>query len=152
MVWCVLMEALLQIAFIALRPAGCGGGAVASQAFAPFCNSGGGGKWKCQKIEDNVPNTVEPQYPAPPKITNLIHLLYFLDRLCGLVVRVPGYRSRGRVRFPALPDFLRSSGSETGSTQPREYKPREYKWSRKWPRKPRLRADHTTPSMRKSLH
>jgi hypothetical protein len=27
---------------------------------------------------------------------------------------------RTRVRFPALPDFLRSSGSETGSTQPRE--------------------------------
>jgi hypothetical protein len=27
---------------------------------------------------------------------------------------------RSRVRFPALPDFLRSSGSETGSTQPRE--------------------------------
>jgi hypothetical protein len=26
-----------------------------------------------------------------------------------------------RVRFPVLPDFLRSSGSETGSTQPREY-------------------------------
>jgi hypothetical protein len=25
------------------------------------------------------------------------------------------------VRFPALPDFLRSSGSGTGSTQPREY-------------------------------
>jgi hypothetical protein len=24
------------------------------------------------------------------------------------------------VRFPALPDFLRSSGSGTGSTQPRE--------------------------------
>jgi hypothetical protein len=34
-----------------------------------------------------------------------------IDRLCGLVVRV---------RFPALPDFLRSSGSGTGSTQPRE--------------------------------
>jgi hypothetical protein len=28
-------------------------------------------------------------------------------------------RSRGR--FPALPDFLRSSESGTGSTQPREY-------------------------------
>jgi hypothetical protein len=28
---------------------------------------------------------------------------------------------RPRVRFPELPDFLRSSGSETGSTQPREY-------------------------------
>jgi hypothetical protein len=27
---------------------------------------------------------------------------------------------RSRVRFPALPDFLRSSGSGTGSTQPRE--------------------------------
>jgi hypothetical protein len=26
-----------------------------------------------------------------------------------------------RVQFPALPDFLRSSGSGTGSTQPREY-------------------------------
>jgi hypothetical protein len=27
---------------------------------------------------------------------------------------------RSRVRFPALPDFLRNSGSGTGSTQPRE--------------------------------
>ena len=27
---------------------------------------------------------------------------------------------RSRVRFPALPDFLRSGGSGTGSTQPRE--------------------------------
>jgi hypothetical protein len=27
---------------------------------------------------------------------------------------------RSQVRFPALPDFLRSSGSWTGSTQPRE--------------------------------
>jgi hypothetical protein len=26
-----------------------------------------------------------------------------------------------RVRFPAFTDFLRSSGSGTGSTQPREY-------------------------------
>jgi hypothetical protein len=25
------------------------------------------------------------------------------------------------LQFPALPDFLRSSGSGTGSTQPREY-------------------------------
>jgi hypothetical protein len=43
------------------------------------------------------------------------------DRLYGLVVRVPGYKSRvpgsmpGTIRF-----FLRSSGSGTGSTQPRE--------------------------------
>jgi hypothetical protein len=27
---------------------------------------------------------------------------------------------RSRVRFPALPDFLRNRGSRTGSTQPRE--------------------------------
>jgi hypothetical protein len=26
-----------------------------------------------------------------------------------------------RARFPALPDFLRSSASGTGSTRPREY-------------------------------
>jgi hypothetical protein len=31
-------------------------------------------------------------------------------RLCGLVVRVPGYRSG----FPVLPDFPRSSGLERG--------------------------------------
>jgi hypothetical protein len=29
---------------------------------------------------------------------------------------------RSQVRFPVLPDFLRSSGSGTGSTQPREDK------------------------------
>jgi hypothetical protein len=29
--------------------------------------------------------------------------------------------SEVRVRFPAQPDFVRSSGSRTGSTQPREY-------------------------------
>jgi hypothetical protein len=44
---------------------------------------------------------------------------FILDRLCGLVVRVPGYRSRG-IRFDS--DSLRSSGSGTGSTQPREDK------------------------------
>ena len=33
---------------------------------------------------------------------------------------------RSRVRFPALPDFLCSSGSGTGPTQPREVKLRSY--------------------------
>jgi hypothetical protein len=42
------------------------------------------------------------------------------DRLCGLVVRVSVQIQRSWVRFPALPDFLRGSGSGTGSTQPRE--------------------------------
>jgi hypothetical protein len=43
------------------------------------------------------------------------------DRLCGLVVRVPGYRSRGPGSIPgATRFFLRSSGAGTGSTQPRD--------------------------------
>jgi hypothetical protein len=37
---------------------------------------------------------------------------------------------RYRVRFPALPHFLSSSGSGTGSTQPRE--PREVNWGATW--------------------
>jgi hypothetical protein len=35
-----------------------------------------------------------------------------------------------RVRFRALPDILRSSGSGTGSTQPREYN-----WEATWKNK-----------------
>jgi hypothetical protein len=35
------------------------------------------------------------------------------DRLCGLVVRVLATDSGVRVRFPALPHLLRSSGSGT---------------------------------------
>jgi hypothetical protein len=40
-----------------------------------------------------------------------------LDRLCGLVVRVLGYRSGGRARFPALPGKKRSGsgGLERGA-------------------------------------
>ena len=37
---------------------------------------------------------------------------------------------RSRIRFPALPDFLSSSGSGTGSTQSRE--PREVNWGATW--------------------
>jgi hypothetical protein len=46
---------------------------------------------------------------------------YMRDRLCGLVVRVPGYRSRSPGSIPDAADFLKSNGSGTGSTQPREY-------------------------------
>jgi hypothetical protein len=43
------------------------------------------------------------------------------DCLFGLVVESSWLQiHRYRVRFPALPDFLRSSGSGTGSTQSRE--------------------------------
>jgi hypothetical protein len=55
-----------------------------------------------------------------------IFLSYFLftfsifDRVSVLVVRSWLRKQRSRVRFPALADFLRSSGSGTGSTQLRE--------------------------------
>jgi hypothetical protein len=47
------------------------------------------------------------------------------DRLCGLVVRVLGYRSEGPGSIPGTTRFSeekkKSSGSGKGSTQPREY-------------------------------
>jgi hypothetical protein len=42
------------------------------------------------------------------------------DRLCGLVVRVLGYGSGGLGSIPGT-TREKSSGSGTGSTQPREY-------------------------------
>jgi hypothetical protein len=49
------------------------------------------------------------------------------DCLCDLVVSSWLQIQRSQVRFPALPDFMRSSGSGTGSTQPCEYK-----WAATW--------------------
>jgi hypothetical protein len=43
-----------------------------------------------------------------------------VDCLCGLVVRVLGYRSGGPGSIPGT-IRKKSSGSGTGSTQPREY-------------------------------
>jgi hypothetical protein len=42
------------------------------------------------------------------------NLFSHLDYLCGLVVSSWLEIQRARVRFPVLPDFLRSSGSGTG--------------------------------------
>jgi hypothetical protein len=44
-----------------------------------------------------------------------------MDRLCGQVVRVLGYRFGGPGSIPGT-TIKKSSGSGTGSTQPREYK------------------------------
>jgi hypothetical protein len=50
-----------------------------------------------------------------------LFLNYFrTHRLCGLVVRVLGYRSRGPGWIPGT-SRKKSSGSVTGFTQPREY-------------------------------
>jgi hypothetical protein len=43
-----------------------------------------------------------------------------VDRHCGLVVRVLGYRSGGQGSIPGITK-KKSSGSGTGSTQPQEY-------------------------------
>jgi hypothetical protein len=58
---------------------------------------------------------------------------FFDDRLCGLVVRVLGYRSGGPGSISGTTRFFRGkkketrSGSGTGSTQPREYN-----WGATW--------------------
>jgi hypothetical protein len=52
--------------------------------------------------------------------TALVSKQRLLDRLCGLVLRVPGYRSTGPGSIPGT-NRKKSSGSGTGSTQPREY-------------------------------
>jgi hypothetical protein len=55
--------------------------------------------------------------------TLVILYIYYrnLDRLCGLVVRVPGYRSGGPGFNSRALQEKKSSGSGTGSTQPLEY-------------------------------
>jgi hypothetical protein len=50
----------------------------------------------------------------------IIIIIIIIDRLCGLVIRVPGYRSGGPGSIPGT-TRKKSSGSGTGSTQPREY-------------------------------
>jgi hypothetical protein len=41
-----------------------------------------------------------------------MYIYIYIDRLCGLVVRVLGYRSGARVRFPALPKKKKVVGLE----------------------------------------
>jgi hypothetical protein len=51
----------------------------------------------------------------------LISACCLLPKIAVAKVRERIASERSRVLFPALPDFLRSSASATGSTQPREY-------------------------------
>jgi hypothetical protein len=50
----------------------------------------------------------------------IIIIIIIKERLFGLVVRVLGYRSLGTGSIPGT-TRKKSSGSGTGSTQPREY-------------------------------
>jgi hypothetical protein len=52
-------------------------------------------------------------------IQNCDSYLNLFDRVCGLVVRVLGYRSGGLGSIPGT--TKKSSSSETGSTQPADY-------------------------------
>jgi hypothetical protein len=49
---------------------------------------------------------------------------------CGVVVRIPGYRSWGQGSIPGATRFSEKSGSGTVSTQPREYN-----WGATWKEK-----------------
>jgi hypothetical protein len=56
------------------------------------------------------------------EIINYICMCVITDRLCGLVVRVLGYRSGGPGSIPGTTrGKKKSSGPGTESTQPREY-------------------------------
>jgi hypothetical protein len=71
-----------------------------------------------------VPDYRTEMYSASCEVrTKFIYVMQKkVDRLCGLVVKSSSLQiHKSWARFPALPDFLKSSGSETGSTQPREY-------------------------------
>jgi hypothetical protein len=57
----------------------------------------------------------------------LLCLKSLLDSLCGLVVRVLGYRSGGPGSIPGTTRKKKCSGSRTGCTQPREYN-----WGATW--------------------
>jgi hypothetical protein len=61
------------------------------------------------------------------EIYYLPFVLIMMDRLCGLVVRVLGYRSGGPGSIIGTTRKKESSWSGTGSTQPREYN-----WGATW--------------------
>jgi hypothetical protein len=64
-----------------------------------------------------VPHALLMYEDASGKIDQYVKAL---DRLCGLVVRVLGYRFGSPCSIPGT-TRKKSSGSATGSTQPREY-------------------------------
>jgi hypothetical protein len=88
-------------------------------------------------------------------LTTFSFLISSSGRLYGLVVRVPGYRSRGPGSMPAvLPDILRSSGSGMGSSQPHECLEEKVAAPVQKTENTALgihQAGHVSPSIRKTL-
>jgi hypothetical protein len=66
-------------------------------------------------VHTQILNTAYSQYK---RISNSVLIIQDV-RFCGK--RNYSNFTKVRLRFLALPDFLRGSGSGTGSTQPREY-------------------------------
>ena len=79
---------------------------------------------------DCVTQCVPPGYNATKRRHTAVTVVTIVLRYCVLceilteaedmVYKFETVCVRSRVRFPALPDFLSSSWSGTGSTQPRE--------------------------------
>ena len=86
-----------------------------SRLFAVM-NEGGGryvGKGSTPVVRGTLPN-LEPKLKC--EIGQIIEPRHLWSSGQSFWLQI----QRSRVRFPALPDFLSSSGSGTGSTQPRE--------------------------------
>jgi hypothetical protein len=64
---------------------------------------------------------VFPLSPEDEKRSSFRNVVFSCDRLCDLVVRVLSYRSGGLGSIPGTTSKKKSSGSGTGSTEPREY-------------------------------
>jgi hypothetical protein len=86
---------------------------------------------KIGKINDPIDlNETDVRYVKQPAVHVGIQTIEVVPTVCSNRTRIhsvvwwPEYLATDpevRVRFPALQDFLRSSGSGTGSSQPREY-------------------------------
>jgi hypothetical protein len=91
----------------------------------------------------------------------MMMIMVYEDRLCGLVVRVPGYSSRDpRFNFRRYQIFWEVLGLERGPLSLMSITEELLEWKRSTfgSRKSRLTAvgsccaDHVTPSIRKSWH